>query len=203
MFAASGYLAPTRPEDMGGVAACVTHLSGRSHMVPAATSSFWQLSHRADPRAKRLADRHYNRQKPDSPQFVPPGSCLVLITPAVDAVWVTSAPIAEYVQHAWAGAWVCSMFRREPECPHLASELIRDAVAVTRWRYGDPPTQGFVTFIDRGKTRSKRDPGYCYLKAGWSRWGRTKGGLYAMGLSAEELIQVVPAEPLNAQIALW
>ena len=38
----------------------------------------WTLSYRADPRAKVLADRHYNRQNPDSDQFVPPGKCLVL-----------------------------------------------------------------------------------------------------------------------------
>ena len=43
----------------------------------AMTDQPWHMSHRADPAAKRLADRHYNRQKPNSPQFVPPGSCLV------------------------------------------------------------------------------------------------------------------------------
>src|SRR6266496_775871 len=64
----------------------------------------WLLSYRADPRALRLADRHYNRQKVGSAQFVPPGRCLVLLTEAADALWVTSYPLAEYVQHAWAGA---------------------------------------------------------------------------------------------------
>ena len=39
----------------------------------------WRLSHRADPEARVLADRHYNRQKPGTPQFVPPGRCLVLV----------------------------------------------------------------------------------------------------------------------------
>lgn len=38
----------------------------------------WSLSDRFDPRARGLADRHYNRQKPGTPQFVPPGRCLVL-----------------------------------------------------------------------------------------------------------------------------
>lgn len=156
----------------------------------------WCLSHRADRRALPLADRHYNRQKPGTPQFVPPASCLVLLTPDADALWVTLAPIAEYVRHEWAGAWTCTLFRREPHCPHLASDLIRDAVAATRWRYGDPPPQGFVTFINRSKTRSKRDPGYCYRMAGWSFWGRTKAGLYALGLTATELLEVEPSSPL-------
>jgi len=97
----------------------------------------WHLSWRADPRALPLADRHYNRQKIGAPQFVPPGACLVLLTADADALWVTSAPIAEYVQHAWAGAWVCSLFRNEG--PVLSSELIREAVAATRARLADPP----------------------------------------------------------------
>src|SRR3979409_34708 len=45
----------------------------------------WHLSWRADPRARPLADRHYNRQKPGAAQFVPPGGCLVLLTTEADA----------------------------------------------------------------------------------------------------------------------
>ncbi len=37
----------------------------------------WHLSDRADPAARVIADRHYSRQKPGTPQFVPPGRCLV------------------------------------------------------------------------------------------------------------------------------
>ena len=128
---------------------------------------------------------------------MPPASCLVLLTQSADALWVTLAPQAAYVQHQWAGAWTCTLFRREPECPHRASDLIVDAVAATRAFYGDPPSQGFITFVDRGKTRSKRDPGYCYLKAGWHSAGRTKGGLYALHLEAAELQAVAPREPLH------
>lgn len=97
----------------------------------------WLLSHRADPRALPLADRHYNRQKIGSPQFVPPGRCLVLLTEEADALWVTSWPFEEYTKHAWAGAWVNSLFRSEAS--ELSSEMIREAVAVTRWHFGDPP----------------------------------------------------------------
>ena len=71
----------------------------------------WRLSHRADPLARDLADRHYNRQKIGSPQFVPPGRCVVLYmeNPQGKAFWVTSWPFAEYVKHAWGGAWMCSL----------------------------------------------------------------------------------------------
>lgn len=72
----------------------------------------WHLSNRADPSARDVADRHYNRQKTGAAQFVPPGRCLVLTAPG-PCLWVTSWPFAEFVRHKWAGAWVCSAFRRE------------------------------------------------------------------------------------------
>lgn len=135
----------------------------------------WRLSDRADPRAVPLADRHYNRQHIGAPQFVPPGRCVVLLTDAADALWVTSWPFAAYVKHAWAGAWVNSLFRREGG--RLASDLIAAAVAATRAIWSPPPL-GIVSFVDADKTRRKRDPGRCYRKAGWRHVGFTVGGLW-------------------------
>lgn len=150
----------------------------------------WQRSFRADPRALPLADRHYNRQKVGSPQFVPPGSCLVLLTPDADAVWVTSWPKAEYVKHAWAGAWMNSLFRNES--PLLASGLIRAAVVETVEYFGEPPALGMVTFVDRAKVRPTRVRGkdvwgWTYLKAGFVVAGETKGGLLALQLTPEAM----------------
>ncbi len=145
----------------------------------------WELSHRADKKALPLADRHYNRQKIGSPQFVPPGRCIVLITPCQTALWVSSWPKAEYVKHAWAGAWINSLFRNEGRL--LSSQLIREAVAVTKWIWGIPPRQGIITFVDSAKVRHKRDPGRCYLKAGWNRMGQTKGGLLCFGIIGHDL----------------
>lgn len=135
----------------------------------------WQISHRADPRARELADRHYNRRKVGSPQFVPPGRCVVLWQP--NAFWITSWPYAEYVKHAWAGAWVNSAFRNEGA--GLSSELIREAVACTRSIW-EPPALGIVTFVDASKVKKKRDPGRCYMRAGFEHVGYTKGGLIAL-----------------------
>lgn len=159
----------------------------------------WHLSNRAEPRAARIADRHYTRQKPGARQFVPPGRCLVLITPQADALWVSSWPFAEYVKHAWAGAWICTLFRNES--PRLSSALIRQAVAATRWAWGDPPPLGLVTFIDTEKTRRKRDPGRCFRRAGFVPCGMTKGGLYALQLLSEAM----PAAegPHGAQSRIW
>jgi len=159
----------------------------------------WTLSHRADPRAVTIADRHYNRQKVGTPQFVPPGRCLVLLTPDADALWVTSWPFGQYVKHAWPGAWVCSCFRNESD--HLSSDLIRDAVAATRWRYGDPPARGMVTFVDASKVRHKRDPGRCYLRAGFRNVGQTKGGLVALQLAVADMPE--PEAPVNTTADLF
>ena len=132
----------------------------------------WTLSHRGDLKARLIADRHYNRQKPGAPQFVPPGRCCVLYARNMtgQALWVTSWPFAEFVKHAWAGAWVCSAFRNEAY--GKASDLILEAVAATRFQMGEPPEKGMITFIDSKKVlptkiRGRETWGYTYKKAGF------------------------------------
>lgn len=156
----------------------------------------WHVSWRADPAVVPLADRHYNRHKIGSPQFAPPGRCLVLKRP--DAFWITSWPFAEYVRHAWPGAWVCSAFRNEGE--HLSSDLVRQAVAATLWRWPTPPELGMITFVDPGRTRRKRDPGRCFRRAGFEPVGETAGGLVALQLLPEAM--PAPESPLGAQLEL-
>lgn len=179
----------------------------------------WRISNRADPQAVALADRHYSRQKIGSPQFVPPGRCLVLLNENATALWVTSWPFAEYVKHAWAGAWVCSLFRNESTV--LSSALIREAVAVTRWYKANPvwqggelknrawlcddePALGFVTFVKPGEIRSI-NPGACYKKAGWKHVGETVEGLPALQLLPHKMDDA--AAPigieLEVQAELW
>ena len=159
----------------------------------------WQLSHRADYKARLVADRHYNRQKPGTPQFVPPGRCFVLYANECgkEALWVTSWPFAEYVRHAWAGAWVCSAFRNEGA--GRASDLIRSAIAHSREHFGDPPPLGMVTFVDRRKVRPTmvrgvETWGWTYKKAGFRVAGETKGGLLALALAPSDF---PPAAPLS------
>ena len=160
----------------------------------------WEMSHRADPRAAALADRHYSRQKIGSPQFVPPGRCMVLFLETVkgNAYWVTSWPFAQYVKHAWAGAWMCSAFRNESN--RLSSCLVRDAVSATRAFYGEPPELGMVTFVDAGKVRRKRDPGRCFIKAGFKPCGETKGGLLAFQILPHEMPEAVPPRGMQSRL---
>ena len=157
----------------------------------------WMITHQADKRACRLADRHYSRKTRGAPQFVPPGRSLVLLTPEADALWVSSWPKPEYA--AYPDAWICTLFRNESA--HLSSELIQQAVAATLWKYGPAPAQGMITFIDTRKIRHKRDPGRCYRKAGFEVAGTTKSGHLILRLSPE----CMPAAsiPNNAQLSLF
>lgn len=152
----------------------------------------WRRSWRADPAARAIADRHYNRQSPGHPQFVPPGRCVVLLSDDEQAAWVTSWPDAAFVQHDWAGAWINSLFRREGG-DHLASTMIRAAVAATLAVWPDPPPLGMVTFVDPDEVQS-RNPGYCYLRAGFRLVGKTKErGLLAFQMVPEDMPDPAPA----------
>lgn len=156
----------------------------------------WCESFRADPRGARVADGHYNRQKVGAKQFVPPGSCVVLLTPAADALWVTSWPRAEYVKHRWAGAWVNSTFRRvgssrQRHAAGRASEMIRAAIAATRWYWPTPPALGIITFVDPPK-RGLCDGSKCD--------GMTLAGLLAFRMRPEDMPD--PAAPIGAQAML-
>lgn len=160
----------------------------------------WRVSHRFDREALPLADRHYNRQKVGSPQFVPPGACVVFLAgePAA-ALWVTSHPLAEFTKHAWAGAWVNTLFRNEGA--GLSSSLIREAVAATRALWGEPPSLGLITFVDAGEVRPKRDPGRCYRRAGFAHVGFTQGGLWAFRLAPEDM--PAPELPVGATVRMF
>lgn len=159
----------------------------------------WRLSWKADPVARALADRHYSRQKIGAAQFVPPGRSVVLVSECSRAFWITSWPFAEYVRHAWPGAWVCSAFRNEGA--GLSSELIVEAVAATRSIWPETPALGMVTFVDPSKVRRKRDPGRCYRRAGFFPDGETKGGLVAFRLAPWMMVD--PEPPLGAQSRLF
>lgn len=153
----------------------------------------WIETNRADPIARDIADRHYNRQKIGAEQFVPPGRCLVLVIPGA-ALWITSWPFAEYVKHAWPGAWVCSAFRNERPDRYLSSTLITQAIAATRDKWSVPDL-GMITFVDPSKTKRKRDPGRCFRKAGFQTADppTTMGGLVALQLRPDAM--PLPAPP--------
>lgn len=114
----------------------------------------------------------------------------MLLTRDLGALWVTSYPLAEFTKHEWAGAWTCTCFRRERG--EKASELIRQAVAVTRYAYPETPPLGMVTFINRDKVkpiirRGRKIWGYTYWLAGFRECGETGSGLLAMQLLPKDM----------------
>ena len=74
----------------------------------------------------------------------------------------------------------CAVFRNESRV--LSSECIREADAVADCLWAD---RRHYTYVDPKKVRS-RNPGYCFLMAGWVRVpGFTKGGLIVLERIAE------------------
>lgn len=153
----------------------------------------WCETWKADPVARALAERHYNRHSPGASLFMPPGRSLVLRTLEGDAVW--GVVLQKHSRHAWPGAWMNCIFRNES--PHLSSSLIEEAVAMTRGFFGEPPAHGLITFVDSKKTHRKRDPGRCYVKAGFKRVGVTKdAGLIVLQMLPEDMPR--PMEPRSS-----
>jgi hypothetical protein len=157
----------------------------------------WEQVSRNDPRARQLADRHYNRQKIGSSQFAPPGNCFVLYTKnenGGEAFWITSWQ--KYTLHAWDGAWVCSAFRNENA--GIAQDLIYTAIQATKWYWPNVPNLGMITFINEQKVtptivRGKLVFGWTFRKIGFEEVGRTKiNNLLVLQLLPEKMPESSP-----------
>lgn len=134
----------------------------------------WQPVTKFDRRAVVLADAHYSRRKPGSPQFMPPGQTLVLLTPDETAVfgWWRPHPDAGITAMNKLDGWTCTIFRNTG--PALSSDLIREAERELLARYDCGP-DGLLTYVWDRKVASV-NPGYCFKVAGWRRIGRSADG---------------------------
>lgn len=165
-------------------------------MTAARIPAIWELSWRCDPSIARLADRHYSRLTPGSRGFVGSGRPLVLGTPDRKAAWCSFWQ--PHPTHSWKLAWTNSLFRNEG--PYKASLLIRQATAITRYEWGDPPPDGFITFVKPGAVRPKKNPGHCYVIAGWRVVGETSSGLIVLQLLPDRFPE--PLAPFSNQLSL-
>lgn len=137
--------------------------------------SLWWLaeSGKADRRGCELLRGHYSRRKPDSPQFMPPGQTIVLVSKDNTAVWGWWRPHPDAGVPSKNGldGWTCSVFHNDGDT--LSSSLILDAeLAIAALGYDCGP-DGMLTYVWDSKVRStnygKRPAraGRCYKKAGW------------------------------------
>jgi hypothetical protein len=121
-------------------------------------------------------------------------------TTDAEAIWFSPACSAQKKQFG--------LFDATPAPTPPIPQLQADAVAATRFRYGEPPTLGMVTFVDRDhvtptKVRGEDTWGWTYRKAGFQPDGETKGGLLAFRLPPEAMPPAIPAlGSASAQLAL-
>lgn len=161
----------------------------------------WILSSSSDRRALDVVDGtgpfdgagpHYSRRTPGSKTFTGVGQEIVLVTECGRAVWACvrqKTPMARGTGSSRGRdgqtdararyIWRNMLFRNLGA--GLSSELIQSATARTyeewAWRYGALPEERLRTEIEIRSVRSK-NPGYCYLMAGWIRDRVVRGKLY-------------------------
>ncbi len=178
------------------------------------SSKYWYQVSPVDVRARMLADRHYSRQTPGAREFCPPGNKVVLIVPGVggiaEAVWASQRPDPQSGLGRADGFeyWSNVIFRNESGI--RSSDLIREAVAITKWHWHDViPADGFHTFVNprkvRGvKVRGTLVHGFSFMKAGFQMHPeRTKmRDLIRWVLPTDAIREMVALEPLQEQMML-
>src|SRR5215469_6344019 len=136
----------------------------------------WLSVRRSDPRVFALFRRHYSSEKnwrwraTGDTNVLGPGECMVLLTACERAAFAWQRNTVERFDHQHGVC--CTLFRNEGA--GLSSALIREACELAECRW---PGQRQFTYVDPQKIRHKRDPGRCFLKAGWRRAGESNTGL--------------------------
>lgn len=135
----------------------------------------WSRVKKFDPRSAALADRHYSRRKIGSPQFMPPGQTLILLSDDERAVfgWWRPDPASGIVAMNGLDGWTCTIFRNES--PARSSDMIIEAETMLLADGRGIGPDGFITYVWDKKVRSV-NPGYCFKCAGYKVTGRSADG---------------------------
>jgi hypothetical protein len=133
----------------------------------------WYQVTKFDGRAVALYSRHYSSVRNGSTfadwlrsGITPPGESITLMTVDCSALFVWLKQ--QYIDSDQTGI-NCTVFRNEGGL--LSSALILEAeqIAWGRW-----PGERLYTYVD-GAAVGSSNPGYCFLRAGWSRLKETTG----------------------------
>lgn len=136
-------------------------------------TAVWRRVKKFDKAAVALADRHYSRRTPGSPQFMPPGQTIVLLADRAVFGWWRPDPATGFKQMNGLDGWTCTIFRNESK--RLSSELILAAEQeLVKDGRGCGP-DGMITYVWDKKVASA-NPGFCFKKAGWRVTGRSADG---------------------------
>lgn len=130
----------------------------------------WSVAHKFDADCVALADRHYSRRKPGSPQFMPPGQTLVLSAPGAVFGWWRPHPDSGLSTLNELDGWTCTIFRNESAL--RSSDMILAAERMLVVSGHDCGPDGLLTYVWDARVRSS-NPGYCFKCAGWSVAGRS------------------------------
>ena len=132
----------------------------------------WILAQDGEYDLRDIYLRHYSSAKSarlrQSSKIAGPGETIILTTAARDALWVWR----KFRDDSGQQGINCAVFRNE-QSGHRSSDLVReaDAIADLAW-----PGERHYTYV-RAEAVASRNPGWCFICAGWGRCGHTKGGL--------------------------
>jgi hypothetical protein len=130
----------------------------------------WWLTKDGDRSCYAMYQRHYSKpryRRQRQRLFCGPGEKIVLRTATCDAFFVWR----KFRDDSGQQGANCAVFRNEGSL--RSSQLIRQADAIADFCW---PGERHYTYVRASSVRS-RNPGFCFLMAGWTRCGHTKGGL--------------------------
>ncbi len=140
--------------------------------------SNWILGQDGEPELKALYNRHYSKRHYKDgrtpKKFCGPGEIIVLTLPNRKALFVWR----KFIDDSGQKGINCAVFRNESEIQ--SSDLIREACAIANKCW---PGTRLYTYV-RPEAIKSRNPGYCFICAGWKRCGRTAGGLVILELGS-------------------
>lgn len=152
---------------------CSIRLWRFSSRVSDRMAPLWYLTKDGDETCLALYLRHYSSSKRPKgkriAQFVGPGEHIVLRTGDGDAMFVWR----KFIDDSGQRGINCAVFRNEAPKRYRSSELIRQADAIADFCW---PGERHYTYVNQEAVRS-RNPGFCFVAAGWRRCGFTKGRL--------------------------
>lgn len=124
----------------------------------------WTVARDGDADCLALFERHYSCKEYKDGRirrlFCGPGQKLVLVTPDLKALFVWR----KFKDDSGQEGVNCAVFRNEGA--GLSSELILEA---ERWAWDRWPAETRLYTYVNGKRIQSKNPGYCFIKAGWKR----------------------------------